>query len=579
MLNAQDVRISNLEKRTSLDGKWALYVGSLEDSSSVSSVDFPQINFFYPEDRSNTYWFVRTFHVDPHLKKSPLGLYLGRLPDACQVYFNGSLLLESGSQPPAKYFPSLFFSNSLILPDGVVRYGEENELVLKVYSERTGTILSSMFIATPEYVAVYKYRINILNSGLGFLSTAITLITALYFFVLFLMNKSNRKYLFMTLGSLGFAVNSSILYVTSSLLPYLTLLKIQFAGLYWGTACILIFVSHIMKSSYLRILQKILVIGSAVMTLALVLMPDLKSALFFNDRIVYLFWISPLLLLLFIVVLQGVRKKIHFSSIILFGVMLALGGAVRDIIHLQLDSPPDFFTNLLGLLLLIISIFITFAAQFIDAEQKLRKFSQNLEDLVRQRTVELEKANSRLSEQVVTDILTGAYNRLEFSRVMENEDARYRRSERKYAAIYMDLDNFKYINDTFGHPAGDLILLEVSKVLKGCTRSSDYLFRMGGDEFLILMTDISNGRDALTLAERIFGELINRQFFLPELISSLGRDIQFPKGKNLSLSMGISTTDAVPPETLQDLTIQADLALLDAKSQGKNRYALYQQDS
>lgn len=578
VLHANTVLVSGIQKETSFNGLWKLSIGPSFDDNSEIEIQFPNLNYTFQEHTSRTYWFQREFSFSSHLNLDAVGIYLGRLPDACEVFVNDSLILQTGRNSRGQYFPNLFETHSLILPSHLLKTDSSNTIRLKVYSERSGAILPEIYISTPQNVLKERKRLNMLNAGLGILATAVSLITALYFFVLFLMKRDDAKYLYMTVSSIGFSLNSTILYLTVNVISYEILLKSQFIGLYWGAVCMLLFVARLLKFPLNEVVRNLFLGGTLLFSIIQTFMPDIQKALYFNDRIVYLLWIVPQILLLLIIAIYGIWRKIRISWVILLGVIIAINGALRDIVLLQLDSPPDFYSNLMGLIFLIVSIFIAFAIQYVDAEKKLRVLTYNLEDRVQKRTKELELANQKLSEQVITDMLTGAYNRLEFARVMESEEARFRRSRGNYAAIYMDLDNFKYVNDTFGHPAGDLVLFEAARVLQKCTRSTDYLFRMGGDEFLILMTDISSGKDALVLAERIYTELFQRDFFKPELQQSLGREIAFPKEKKLSLSMGISTTDTLILQSLQDLPIHADLALLDAKGEGKNRYAVYKRD-
>ena len=192
------------------------------------------------------------------------------------------------------------------------------------------------------------------------------------------------------------------------------------------------------------------------------------------------------------------------------------------------------------------------------------------------RTKELELINRELFDMAITDKLTGINNRHEYTRIVKYEDARYKRSGNIYAALYLDLDNFKYINDTFGHPAGDLVLKLFASLLKTCSRDSDYLFRMGGDEFFVLMTEIKSSADARKLAMRILNELNIMGYFIDDLKKLTGEKIKYPPGKEFSVTIGISSTEISKSESLNDLLIQSDIALLEAKASGKNRLAFFE---
>lgn len=166
-----------------------------------------------------------------------------------------------------------------------------------------------------------------------------------------------------------------------------------------------------------------------------------------------------------------------------------------------------------------------------------------------------------LSVQATRDELTGLYNRREMERIVEDEVERFRRYKYPSSLIILDIDNFKIINDSFGHPAGDKVLQYLAQSLLHGVRTIDKVARHGGDEFsLILPATI--GDKALILAERL-----NRT------IASQSCEIQGLDGGtqqvSITVSMGIAqiTSEANTKEALMQA---ADQALYKAKSLGKN---------
>lgn len=134
----------------------------------------------------------------------------------------------------------------------------------------------------------------------------------------------------------------------------------------------------------------------------------------------------------------------------------------------------------------------------------------------------------------------------------------------KLAVLFLDLDRFKVINDTFGHSNGDLLLTEVTKRLVKCLGANDTLARMGGDEFIFLLKDFEDEDYVFTIAERIL-----EQFNQPFNVNS--------NEFHTTVSIGI----AIYPDymiTLEEFMVYADNAMYKAKSQGKNRYVVYSSD-
>jgi diguanylate cyclase (GGDEF)-like protein/PAS domain S-box-containing protein len=132
------------------------------------------------------------------------------------------------------------------------------------------------------------------------------------------------------------------------------------------------------------------------------------------------------------------------------------------------------------------------------------------------------------------------------------------RHQQRLALLFVDMDRFKSINDTFGHDIGDLLLVEVARRISGCVRKGDTVARLGGDEFVVFLPDIRETRDAALVAEKI--------------IESLGRPFQLGAHQvNSSPSMGIAIYPDHGPD-LDTLTKRADEAMYRAKHGGRNRF-------
>ena len=171
------------------------------------------------------------------------------------------------------------------------------------------------------------------------------------------------------------------------------------------------------------------------------------------------------------------------------------------------------------------------------------------------------KAEDQLKRQAFHDPLTGLPNRALFLDHLRLAMERGRRRKHLFAVIYMDLDRFKVINDSLGHETGDELLRSVARVLESCGRSVDTLARFGGDEFAILLEEISAPRDAITIARRILDGV--RQPFV------IGGNEVFT-----SASMGIvlKTEGYERPEALLR---DADTAMYRAKELGKSRFKVF----
>lgn len=167
----------------------------------------------------------------------------------------------------------------------------------------------------------------------------------------------------------------------------------------------------------------------------------------------------------------------------------------------------------------------------------------------------LSSYQSRLEEMATTDKLTGLNNRQMFDPIFEQLFKSASRHNTDLAAVIIDIDNFKTVNDQYGHPFGDKVLIEVAELIKQSTRKSDLLCRWGGEEFVIIMPDC-NSEEALIFAEQLQGTFAEHLFSIEQQTI----DVQ--------LSIGISQkTDT---DQSNKLIFRADQALLSAKKSGKN---------
>ncbi|MGZ8459887.1 MAG: GGDEF domain-containing protein [Candidatus Deferrimicrobiaceae bacterium] len=188
-----------------------------------------------------------------------------------------------------------------------------------------------------------------------------------------------------------------------------------------------------------------------------------------------------------------------------------------------------------------------------DVKRLLRSVAAQL-SLFLHNTMEREKVHEMASH----DGLTGLFNFRSFNEIFRREFERYLRYDRNLALIMIDLDNFKKVNDTFGHQVGDKVLRMVAGVIQGNLRKTDYGFRYGGDEFIVLLPD-RGAWDAEILARRILAAVKKQVCDVPPL--------RFP----LSVSIGISDCGAIASREGEELLKRTDGALYKAKEAGRDR--------
>ncbi len=174
---------------------------------------------------------------------------------------------------------------------------------------------------------------------------------------------------------------------------------------------------------------------------------------------------------------------------------------------------------------------------------------------------ERKMAEEQLEHNASHDQLTGLPNRVVFLNRLQAVIDRIKRHPQQMAAVlFVDVDDFKVVNDCLGHAAGDELIIEIGKRLQGCMRTDGTIARMGGDEFTVLLEEVSDPSDAIRVAQRIHGAL-TKPFVL------MGQEVF----KDASIGIALTTENASAETMLQN----ADLAMYRAKSKGKGCSELF----
>jgi diguanylate cyclase (GGDEF)-like protein/PAS domain S-box-containing protein len=191
-----------------------------------------------------------------------------------------------------------------------------------------------------------------------------------------------------------------------------------------------------------------------------------------------------------------------------------------------------------------------------DEAGGLRGFAKVTRDITERKVLE-----KQLHHQAFYDLLTELPNRALFMERLEHALSRANRRGGKVAVLFVDLDNFKVINDSLGHKDGDQLLRAVAERLKPCLRPEDTAARLGGDEFTILIEDVTSVGEVVQIAERVT-DVLQPPFVLDE------------QEVFVTVSTGIALNDATQ-ERAEDLLRHADLAMYRAKNKGKAHYELF----
>ena len=225
--------------------------------------------------------------------------------------------------------------------------------------------------------------------------------------------------------------------------------------------------------------------------------------------------------------------------------------------------PPDYVSLSGAEGVLRLTIFVStgvmvswFAEGHRRANIRLREHNEDLERWVAQRKA----FEEQLKHQASHDHLIGLHNQASFYEHLSGALSRARRQQSLVALLFVDLDDFKLVNDSLGHQEGDRVLREVAERLKGCLREEEMAARLGGDEFVVVLEDVADASAAERVAERF-----QEQLRVPA-------DVHDGYRLCASASIGIALGAQERP---QQLVHAADLAMYEAKAMGKGSIAIF----
>ena len=190
-------------------------------------------------------------------------------------------------------------------------------------------------------------------------------------------------------------------------------------------------------------------------------------------------------------------------------------------------------------------------------ERELQEANASLEATVAQRTADLTQANTDLLKLATHDALTGVYNRRRFDEKLAESSLLFQRTGRTFALLLIDVDNFKRVNDTYGHAIGDDVLCQLAALIENTTRATDSVARYGGEEFAILLPEVEEPNSPDVVAEKIRAAIAAAHF---------------PTVGHVTVSIGVSVAQPADRNS-QALLKRADTQLYQAKGAGRNRVA------
>ena len=574
-----------------LEGEWGFYPDELVDPDYLESVEVDRTDAKYitvpsswkgygteGQDPGLPSFGFATYHLRIQVPKAGYyGLAIDTIYTAYELYINGELIGGSGvvGETP-EIHKAQFFDRTLIFKTDT----EQVDIVFHIsnFTHPRGGIGKAPIITNPDRIT----KLMLLSHGISLFICGALLMTSL--FLLFFFEKQNRD-----LGIVYFALFCIIIAIRTistntvigSIFPSIGTefqVKLEYLSITLGFITFILYTRHAFRG----VLNKKLTVGfnliAGAYSLLIVLTPMNvynRALLPFNLLIAVfaLYWSVAMFILWF--------RKEQSSGIILFGGIVMATAIMIDMFFYTSGETNLFAAEIssFGLIFFIITHVSEFSFKFLEALHLSQDLTDRLELRIEDRTRQLNELNKKLLLMATKDELTDLWNRNELQRRSEEEASRYNRyyttTSPHFAILYVDLDNFKYINDNYSHEAGDLVLKQFSMILSRYCRKSDAVFRMGGDEFVMFLPK-TDAEGAARTADRIlssFPELMEQ--IQKDISNLLERTVTIDAEHALSCSIGIAV-HSQGYINVERLIQYADTALLQAKEKGKNRYVIFE---
>lgn len=474
------------------------------------------------EKQNKIVMFSREFEIPIDLKNKNLSLSIGGIPFGHRVYINGHLIGES----PFENFVYNDWNSrySYYIPREFLNYYGKNNINIIIQSLYEYGANQRIYIGQTQDVTRKDKFINEYFISIYFSLSFVNIMIGAYFLNLYRLNRFNKKYLYFATTLLLVAFYYSNYFVSSSMLGYLGFQKIVFSALYLSIISFIMFLRKNYNIENTTISKAALIIY-LLAVLFLMLYPRNMFVFTFLRKRFYLLFIMAyayILYLVYEIYKNNKSKKMGYLIVYSVSLLMILNDILIDLSIIKRDFP--FHLNSYAIMVILVYM-----------------------------AYDLSKEQNNIYTNSIIDALTGLYNRRFLDSYISNAYSK----KASYTMLLMDFDNFKIINDTYGHIVGDVVLSTSARIIQKSLGENCIAARFGGEEFVIFCE--RNKKATTYLAEEIRKNIADY-------------DWQKETGiKNISVTVSIGGVEFNSDDKFVKVLELVDAALYMAKRKGKNR--------
>ncbi|MCX7950956.1 MAG: diguanylate cyclase [Clostridiales bacterium] len=466
--------------------------------------------------------FSREFEIPHDLVNKNLSLSIGGIPFGHKVYINGHMIGES----PFEDFVYNDWNSrySYFIPNEFLNSSGKNNIEIYMQSIYEYGANQRIYIGQSQDVTRNDKFINEYFISIYFALSFINIIIGAYFINLFRLNKFNKKYLYFAITLLLVAIYYSNYFVSSSILGYLGFQKVVFSVLYLSVIAFIMFLRknyNIEETIYSKVSVGIYLLAVLFM---MFYARNIFVFTFLRKRFYVLFFMAFVYMLYLVLNIykKNKDKKIGYPIVYFIAFMMILNDILIDLSIIKRDFP--FHLNSYAIMLILVYM-----------------------------AYDLSREQSNIYINSIIDPLTGLYNR----RFLDSYICNAYSKKANYSMLLLDFDNFKIINDTYGHIVGDVVLSTSAKIIQRSIAENCIAARFGGEEFVIFCE--RNKKATSYLAEEVRKNIANYDWEKETGI------------KDINVTVSIGAVEFNSEDEFVKVLELVDVALYMAKHKGKNR--------
>ncbi|OQY09516.1 MAG: hypothetical protein B6I28_02850 [Fusobacteriia bacterium 4572_132] len=538
----------SLNKPLNLKGEW-----QVTENKRKKIVNMPGL---LKKDK-NVFFESYELKILLNKKNKKIVIQIPRISNVYRIYINKKIVLEKGMVEKNKIIETSGFKITRIK-----YFNENNELNLKVecYPKdyKKYGIWRKIIIGSEKQIETNFNKMIVFK----FILIGSLMIIGLYHVIIYIFNLKEKESLYFGIFSIIMMIRifylEKYLEINSFKLGTKFELKVMYLTYYLGVMFFMIFVSYIYKKEFSKKVRKATIIIGVFYSLIVLIFPEEVYEFFLKSYQNFSILIG---LYVVYVIIKAIKNRRENSIMFLIGYIMIFIGMINEIIFLNTGYLTEgmMINKVIFIFLILQSILMGMKlSKTLKKERELafeiKEMNKELEIIVANRTKELEAKNKELSEKVKVDGLT---NLLNHNSIYENLLIELKRAERyklKMSVLMCDIDDFKKINDIYGHQVGDKVLRLISEELKKNVRIMDIVGRYGGEEFIIIFPETSMEK-AEVASERIRKSINNIEM----------------SEYNIKISISGGLVKNEENETVESIVKRADKRMYEAKRKGKNK--------